>query len=165
MKQQKNVIGWTLFELVVLLTFFLYPSYVSRLESSKKEVQNLQDTLNRATQNIQNLKEESGELKTKLEDLGKKDQLKSKQLPSCIEKGFATGFLFQVKIIGADKYNIGNKEFTYQEILKFYQSDIEYANKNGCVHSIWVESDTDMDALAYISALKKIQMSFYTALR
>ncbi len=165
MKQQKNVIGWTLFELVILLTFFLYPSYVSRLESSKKEVQNLQDTLNRAAQKIQNLKEESGELKTKLEDIGKKEQLKSKQLPSCIEKGLAAGFLFQVKIIGDDKYNIGNKEFTYQEILKFYQSDIEYAKKNGCVHSIWVESDTDMDAMAYISALKKIQISFYTALR
>ncbi len=165
MKHQKNIIGWTLFELVVLLAFFVYPSYVSRQESSKKEFQNLQNTLNRASQKIQNLKEESGELKTKLEDLGKKNQLKSKQLPSCIEKGLGTGFLFQVKIIGEDKYYIDNKEFTYQEILKFYQSDIEYAKKNGCVQSIWVESDTDIDATAYIAALKKIQMRFYTALR
>ncbi len=169
MKQQKNIIGWTLLELVVLLIFFLYPSYASRLESSKNEVQTLQDTLNRAAQNIQNLMKESGELKTKLEDLGKNEheneKLKSKQLPSCIEKGLAAGFLFQVKIIGADKYNIDNREFTSQEILKFYHSDIEYAKKNGCVHSIWIESDTDMDAMAYISALKKIQISFYTALR
>lgn len=164
MKHQKNVIGWTLFELVVLLAFFVYPSYVSRQKSSKNEVQYLQNTLNRATKKIQNLKEESGELKTKLEDLGKKEQLKSKQLPSCIEKGLAADFLFQVKIIGEDKYIIDNKEFTSLEILKFYQSDIEYAKKNGCVHSIWVESDTDIDATAYIAALKKIQMRFYTAL-
>lgn len=118
MKHQKNVIGWTLFELVVLLAFFVYPSYVSRQKSSKNEVQYLQNTLNRATKKIQNLKEESGELKTKLEDLGKKEQLKSKQLPSCIEKGLAAGFLFQVKIIGEDKYIIDNKEFTSLEILK-----------------------------------------------
>ena len=165
MKHQKNIIGWTLFELVVLLAFFVYPSYVLRQESSKKEVQNLQNTLNRAAQKIQNLKEESGELKTRLEDLEKKEELKSKQLPSCIEKGLADGFLFQVKIIGEDRYFIDNKEFTSIEILNFYQSDIEYAKQNGCVHSIWVESDTDIDASAYIAALKKIQMSFYTALR
>lgn len=165
MKHQKNIIGWTLFELVVLLAFFVYPSYVLKQEFSKKEVQNLQNTLNRASQKIQNLKKESGELKTKLEDLGKKEQLRSKQLPSCIEKGLAAGFLFQVKIIGEDKYHIDNKEFTSIEILNFYQSDIEYAKKNGCVHSILVESDTDIDASAYIAALKKIQMSFYTALK
>jgi len=165
MKHQKNIIGWTLFELVVLLVFFVYPNYVSKKESSNKEVQNLQNTLNRAAQKIQNLKEESGELKTRLEDLEKKEELKSKQLPSCIEKGLAYGFLFQVKIIGEDRYHIGNKEFTSIEILNFYQSDIEYAKQNGCVHSIWVESDTDIDASAYIAALKKIQMSFYTALK
>jgi len=165
MKRQKNVIGWTLFELVVLLAFFVYPSYVSRQESTQKEVQNLQNTLNRAAQKIQTLEDESSKLKTKLVNLDKKEQLKSKQLPSCIEKGFATGFLFQVKIIGEDKYQIDKKEFSYQEILKFYESDIEFAKKNGCVHSIWVESDKNMDASIYIAALKKIQMSFYTALR
>ncbi len=165
MKHQKNIIGWTLFELCVLLAFFVYPSYILRQESSKNEVQSLQSSLNRAAQKIQNLKEESGDLKTTLEDLKKKEQLKSKQLPSCIEKGLTPDFLFQVKIIGEDKYHIDNKEFTYIEILNFYQSDLEYAKQNGCVHSIWVESDTDIDASAYIAALKKIQMSFYTALK
>ncbi len=165
MKHQKNVIGWTLFELVILLAFFVYPSYVFIQESTQKEVQNLQYTLDRAAQKIQTLEEESGELKTKLVNLVEKEQLKSKQLPSCIEKGLTADFLFQVKIIGEDKYQIDKKEFTYQEILKFYESDIEFAKKTGCVHSIWIESDTDMDASAYIAALKKIQMSFYTALR
>jgi hypothetical protein len=165
MKHQKNVIGWTLFELVILLVFFVYPSYLARQELSKKEVQNLQNTLSRAALKIQTLEEEKGELKTKLVNMSEKEQLKSKQLPSCIEKGLASDFLFQVKIIGQNKYQIDKKEFTYQEILKFYESDIEFAKKNGCVHSIWVESDVDMNASAYIAALKLIQRSFYTALR
>jgi len=97
MKLQKNVIGWTLFELVVLLTFFVYPSYVTQQELTKKEAQNLQNTLNRAAQKIQTLEEERGELKTKLENQSEKEQLKSKQLPSCIEKGITTDFLFMSK--------------------------------------------------------------------
>ena len=165
MKHQKNVIGWTLFELVVLLTFFVYPNFLSRQESTQKEVQDLQNTLSRAAQEIQRLEDESGKLKTKLVNLDKKEQLKSKQLPSCIEKRLSAGFLFQVKIIGEDKYLIDKKEFSYQEILKFYASDIEFAKKNECVHSVWVESDKNITASAYVAALKKIQMSFYTALR
>ena len=165
MKHQKNVIAWTLFELFILLAFFVYPSFVTKQESTQKEVQALQNTLNRAAQKIQSLEEESGELKTKLVNLGKKEELKSKQLPSCIEKGLVADFLFHAKIIGKDQYQIDKKEFTYQEILKFYESDIEYAAKNGCVHSIWVESDSNMEASSYIAALKKIQISFYTALK
>ena len=155
----------TLFELVILLAFFVYPSFVSRQESTQKEVQALHDAVSRSAQKIQTLEKESGELQTKLLDLDKKEQLKSKQLPSCIEKGLASDFLFLVKIIGKDQYQIDNKEFSFQEILKFYESDIEYAKKNGCVQSIWVESDSDMDASSYIFALKKIQTSFYTALK
>ena len=165
MKHQKNVIAWTLFELLVLLAFFVYPSFVSKQESKQKEVQTLQNTISRAAQKIQSLEDESGELKTKLVNLGKKEELRSKQLPSCIEKGLVSDFLFHVKIIGKNNYLIDEKEFTYQEILKFYESDIEFAKKNGCVQSIWVESDSRMDASSYIGALKKIQFNFYTALK
>ena len=165
MKHQKNIIGWTLFELVVILAFFVYPSYVSRQESSRKKIENLQNTLNQASNKIQTLEEERGDLKTKILDLKQKEELKSKQLPSCIEKGLAADFLFSVKIVGENRYQIDNREFTYEEILSFYKSDIEFAQKNGCVHSIWIESDTDMNAASYVAALKRIQMSFYTALR
>ena len=165
MKPQKNVIGWTLIELVFLLAFFIFPSYLSMRESSQKKVIQLETNLDSATQEIRNLQEERTVLKSKIEDLEKKDKLKSKALPSCIEKGLSNRFLFRVKILGENRYLIDNEELTYREILRRYKSDIAFANQNGCVHSIRVETEKNLDASAYIRALKRIQMSFYTALR
>ena len=134
-------------------------------ETSQKKVQQLQAYLNQATEQLQSLREESTDLKLKINDLKEKEELKSRALPSCIEKGLSRGFLFHVKIVGENNYLIDGEDLTYREILRRYKEDIAFAKENGCVHSISVETDENLEAAAYIKALKRIQMEFYTALR
>lgn len=165
MKIQKNIIGLTLAELVFVLVYFMFPNYLFFQDASKKEVQQLQENLNTASEEIEILSKEKGNLEKKISGLREKGKLASKQLPSCIEKGLRRGVLFRVKILGENKYLIKNSEYTYQEILDKYKSDIELARENRCVHSVYVESIDNLNAFTYIKALKKIQMTFYTAIK
>ena len=163
MNVSNKIIGFTLAELAFVLIYFIFPNFVYIQNRSGEEVQKLHNELDKTGSEIEILITENNSLKNRVKDL-EKEELKSKILPSCIEKGLRKRYLFHTTITGENKYLIDNAEYSYPEILDRFKDDIDFARKNGCVQSISIQSQEGLDASSYIRALKRIQMTFYTLL-
>lgn len=161
MKDIEDIVGFTFAEIAFVLLYIIFANYFLLEDTSSKKMVELQNYLRRSNDQILILKSELDELK-------KKEKLRSRQKPSCIERKIARssggiGYLFTVTILGENKYEINGEELTYEQILEKYKEDIETADKIGCVHSIKVVSKVNSWEI-YVKSYKKLMQKFYTTI-
>jgi len=78
-------------------------------------------------------------------------ELRSKQVPSCIESGLHKDFLFTTTIFGENTYRINFKTYSFEGLLKSYKKEMDKANKMECVPCIKVRK---LEKVFYIQRLE-----------
>jgi len=83
-------------------------------------------------------------------------------VPSCIEIGLHKGFLFTVKIMSDDAYQVNSHIYNFDLLIDSYKSEIDKAKKRGCVPSIKVGCSPYTSVQEYDIALRRLEQYFYT---
>src|SRR5271165_1175872 len=105
-----DIVGYTLAEIAFALLFSIAAVFLPTYGSLSSKLKVERDALKKSTAEIESLKKTVSELEAKSGPIPKAKApegtqgLRSKQLPSCIEKGAATTWLFSATAISADKY-------------------------------------------------------------
>ncbi len=166
MFQQQNTMLLTVVELIfaLLVSFFLvvYLSLkpANSVESERaKTVEEYRIALEDVKKELEFVKKKSAIAKTDLENF--KKGLKSKQTPSCIEKGLAKGPLAEITILGINNYAVRGKEYGFQVLRALFEDDIGNARRAGCIHSVNVSADKHLTSQEYDEGLRKLEQLFY----
>jgi hypothetical protein len=157
-----DIVGLTLAEIALALLFCFVavfaPSY-ARATQTIKEMKARPDAV-ALQKRVDELQLENDKLKAALEGFIR--NARSKQTPSCIELGKASGPLFTVTIRGANQYEVDGTSLTLETLRGRFSGELSDATRSKCVHSIRVNFGTDVSAPDYDLALRRIEQSFYT---
>lgn len=159
-----DIVGYTLAEIALLLLFAITAVFVptyARLSSKLKveksvsrkssaEVEALKNT-------ISELQAKSGPSKTPRDGVG----LRSKQLPSCIEKGSATTWLFSATATSSNTYLLNGEIISRDEIKKRFGPQLALSEKQECRQSIQLFYSPRISLSDYDLALRKMEGLFY----
>lgn len=126
--------------------------------------------LQRRIREIQDLQEKNRELhqtKKKLEEeVLKLRELRSRDQPSCMEKGLASGPLFVATIRGRNQYELPNGRLTSLEgILSENAQALALATRNSCRHRADVFYGLGVSGVEYDEALRRIRGSFRISMK
>jgi hypothetical protein len=143
-------------------------SSLKKEQLSKKEFEieniRLQKSINDANKKTSEILSEFDVIKRRL-DLEKKnrktDDLKSKQLPSCIEAQVADAFIGSVTILGSDSYEINSTKYDFKGLISFFSEDLTKAQNKGCVQSLNVFTPSTVSLIDYHEGLQKLERHFY----
>ena len=162
MNRRDDVLGLTLAEVGLFVVFILLlvgltkPDLAEKLRGAEEMIRTLDMRLNHARANWAAARERIRFLQGQLQEL------QSPQRPSCREAGVADGFLFSLTIEGRQRLRLaGGQLFTFPELLEFFRSDLEDANRGRCVHAISVSYIPDVSIDAYDAALRELEQHFY----
>lgn len=153
-----DLVGLTLAEVALVLLFFVIVVFVPRTQS------NTQPGVSKEA--FEALERENDELradaaKLREELLKYRPNLKSQVTPSCVEVKKATGWLFNVTILGPDRYEVEGQSLTLGALMQKYGSAISQGKQDQCVHRIRVYAG-NVSLPAYDEALRKLEDVFYT---
>lgn len=181
--------------LVLLFVFIIFYAHdsISRTEGPKAEINALKKEISQLKNDISDLNKQISDLKSdKLQSMNKisdlnheldslkkenkklREQLdesqgkRSKQLPSCKEKGLTDEWFAEIEIIG-DKYKIlkdnndvqgidPNRLYSFNEIKKFYEVLVDdHKRTHKCQQSIKIVAAESLN----VTALNRLKMLFY----
>jgi len=173
MERQEDILGLTLSELAffIVLVLLLLPLIRNAVATGPENPPPVDITIenNRLKEENSELRESSDlkaqanlELKERLRVSQKEKPLTSRQTPTCIEFGIATGFLFRADIVGIDKYFVNRESVSLSQLRSRFSSDIAQASDVGCRHSIEVSYLEGMGVSDYRKSLDELQDFFYT---
>lgn len=160
----RSVFSNTLIELLILLlVIVLTLLYFTSLKSSDPtREKNLESALKKCEEELQQCKSDlyqQVKINKDLED--KIAGLRSKQTPSCIEKGIAQSAIATIQIAGSNAYIFKGQELSFNELTVIFQKDLIDAKKAECVHIINVSVADAVNTANYVNALKKLESVFY----
>lgn len=167
MRSSDGIVGLTLTELAFLIVLCVIVFLLvgagqrSRLREQLEELERQVDALRVTNAELMarndELSKENDSLRQQLE------QKRSVQLPSCVESGVAKGRLFQVTIVGADRYlvDVSRGAESLDQLRSRFSSDIELAIREGCVQSVTVLHQPGLAADDYVRALRELRRTFY----
>jgi hypothetical protein len=88
--------------------------------------------------------------------------LRSKQRPTCHEKGIQTGtFLFDVTVLAAG-FQVGNKNYNWEELLQAYAPQLQQAMATDCSYTVRVYFDRALSSGALATSLQQLNQKFIT---
>lgn len=161
-----DIIPITLTELSLVLLFvilvFSFSDHLVGKQDGHSEpvieqemVMKLKAALTRSASKVNRLEKELTALKKEKEDL------RSRQRPSCIEQGSVDGFIGRVSILSNNKFKVSDIELSLSGLKEFFKSDLGYAKEKGCVQAIKVVHGSDVSLQEYLRSLKKLERWFY----
>jgi len=160
-----DIVGYTLAEIAFALLFAIAAVFLPTYGSLNSKLKVERDASKRSTAEVESLKKTISELEAKSGLLPKAQEdrqgLRSKQLPSCIEKGAATTWLFSATAISANKYVINNEIVTFDQLRGRFGSELAVAEKQQCRHSMQLLYAPGMAVSDYNLALRKMGGLFY----
>ncbi len=90
------------------------------------------------------------------------EHLRSKQRPTCHEKGIQTGtFLFDVTLL-ADGFQVDNKNYSWEELLQAYAPQLQRATATDCSYTVRVFFDRVLSSGALATRLQQLNQKFIT---
>lgn len=151
MSDKGGIIGFTLGELGILLAFSLLFMI------------GLQRRNNAEPPPDESLRETIELLRAKVDSLESVlDSLQSAQIPSCREKGVVSGFLFDVTVIGDQRFRVEGRTYpSLESLLNRFQESMEVAEDAGCIHQIRVRPEANVGLPEYRAAVKRLARHFY----
>jgi len=152
-----EIVGLTFAEIAFILMYVIFANNFLAETSIKNEIEGLKK------QKIE-YEESISVLNNTLEEMNK--ELRSEWDPRCIDIGVATikgndNWLFTVKIINENLYEIDGKTLNFRHILELYGEDIKVAEQNRCRHRIKIKHNPDIDFETYLEARKPLLVLFY----
>jgi hypothetical protein len=160
---KSDIISMTMTELFLML-LFLTIVITQLVPSGSNNSTQLEHKLKISNQKLDNLEREKKWLERKLSALKgtkKEKNLKSKQKPSCIEAGLSEGFLASVTIEGKQRYRINQQTYEMAALKNHFSKALKKANTVGCVHSVKVIHQSEINLKDYLNSLKKLERLFY----
>jgi hypothetical protein len=159
-----DIVGYTLAEIALLLLFAItavfFPTY-SRLSSKLKVEKSVSKKSSAEVESLKNtiseLQAKPGTPKTPHDAFG----LRSKQLPSCIEKGSATTWLFSATATSSNTYLVNGEMMNRDQIKSRFASPLELAEEQQCRQSIQLFYAPSISLPDYDLALRKMEGLFY----
>lgn len=153
MLPQSEIIGLTLAELVFVLLFGLMVAvFPVEFESAEQEAS--------VQQEIEAVRKENEELTRRVSAI--QSRLRSKAMPSCVEIGVATGWLFTTTIRGGVTYEIDGRRLGLEKVLANNADALRTARTAECRHRIKIYYGLGVSGIEYDEALRKIEDHFYT---
>lgn len=161
--QRTDIVGLTLAELALVLLFCMV-TVVKPVHSTRNQdaVASARKDLAEQKSLVLALTKENDALRARFS--AERPNLRSKQIPSCREKGIVTDWLFVTTIRERNLYDIqGGVTVTLEKLLGLYSPRLTKAAQQGCVESIEVYLGKDVSAVDYDYALRRLEEHFYTA--
>lgn len=94
-------------------------------------------------------------------ELERERNLRSRQRPSCMEKGVARGFIADVQVTGPNRFVLDGDGADLAGVLRKLSPQIAQANAAGCVQSIRVSYGGGVLLDDYLAARSKLARDFY----
>jgi hypothetical protein len=160
---KSDIISMTMTELFLML-LFLTIVITQIVPPVSKNSTLLERKLKISNQKLDNLEREKRLLEKQLAGINgkqKNKKLKSKQKPSCIEAGLSEGFLTSMIIEGKNQYRINQQTYKMAALKNYFSKVLKKANTFGCVHSVKVIHQSEINLNDYLSSLKKLERLFY----
>jgi hypothetical protein len=143
LSEGQNIIGFTEAELglVIAVLFIAVAIWKNPLEEPqpakttavKPDPRYLQSKLDAERIHTRELEDKLRHLQLAAKD--NKD-LRSRQKPTCKEKGVASGDLLNAVVLGPDRFQVGQNTYDLGQLLKSVAPDMEAAKQAGCLHTI-----------------------------
>jgi hypothetical protein len=89
------------------------------------------------------------------------DDLRSKQRPSCQEKGVASGFLFTAEVSGPNNFRLGQATFSFSQLVARFSSELAVADSEDCVHQVNIQPAPGLSGEDLAAAIDRIQTRFF----
>ena len=166
MAKEEDIVTFTFAELAFMLMYAIFASFYLGGDKFGKTIETLKKERDEAQSQVEKLNSDYEELKKREELIIKQTGLKSKQTPSCIEKGVPiissnkVDFLFDVTILDASRYQVGDERHDIKSLLRGFEADIKNAEKCGCDHSIVVRHAPNIDIEDYLHAKALLALTF-----
>jgi hypothetical protein len=162
--ERQSVIGFTeaelgLFVAVLLIALYTVSPAAPKLPGDMVTVP--RDSLDFLNNRIDTLAAQTALLTAQVDTLRNR---RSKQRPSCKEKGIIGDFLLDIVVLGPNRYAVNTRELAFKELMALVKTQIDQAASVGCVHSVRVQYRAGIPVDDYDAALKPIQQYFYATL-
>jgi hypothetical protein len=179
MRDRQSIIGFTEAELgffaaILLLAVFLEHRHRSPTlptphsegrtiapEQTHARIVSLERRLAELQSSRSQLMREREKLETEIQRI---KGLRSRQKPSCRERGVTKDFLFNVTVEGSNSFKIGETVTNLAGLLRSAGARLELAKQADCVESVRIFYDYGRVSLAQaVIARRSLQEHFYTA--
>jgi hypothetical protein len=178
MRDRFSIIGFTEAELGFIAAILLFAAFAAK---SRPAVPNSAPgiisadqwkSIERRLADAAAMKSEIAELKRGREEqvrenlllqaeLNRERSLRSRQKPSCVEKGIARGFIAEVEIAGANLFVVDGGGSDLAGVLRKLSPQLGQAKAAGCVQSIRVGYGGGVSLDDYLAARSKLARDFY----
>ncbi len=155
MRRGQTVRGFTEAELGFFLTLLLLFVY---LMTRPPESPATTDTVSRVA--FDSVRVSLVAAQAKLDSI-ERQRLRSRQRPGCLEKGLATGPLFQARVLDADVVLIAGRQRSLSRLEQAFGPELARADSAGCVHVVKLSAETDVMASVYQQVIRRLQKHFY----
>src|SRR6266511_6189547 len=152
MSDRQSVIGFTEAELGLFIAILFLALFVS---APGKNADPPYVTLPKAT--VDSLRQRVQVLTLQLDTLRGR---RSKQRPSCREKGLTNDYLLDVGVLSASSFQVGRRVYNAAQLLESVRSSIDRALSAGCVHQIRVRYRSGLSAGEYDEAVRTLERHF-----
>jgi len=160
MNGRNDIIGYTLAEIALLLLFAIIAIFLPKYST-------LSAHLRAQTASRLLLEKEVAALKEQLALVkppgASPAGLRSRQMPSCIERKLASGPIFSAVALSNGKYRVGGEELTASEIRSRFAEQIADADKHECRQRIQLGYSTGMSAEQFVQAQVQMENWFYVS--
>jgi hypothetical protein len=158
MKGTHSVIGFTLGEIGLVLLLGVLVIGTRDLPENREAVVNA-DSLHAV---IAVLRADSVRHAAERMELERLRKLRSRQTPTCTERGVAQGFLTPVYVLGEGRYRVGNRVMNIGAVRTHFAADIERGLREGCRHQIDVHYIPSLTSREFNNEHRRLQRDFYT---
>jgi hypothetical protein len=164
LRERQSVIGFTEAELGLVLAVVglsLWASITPRTPGTVEIRSEELDSLRRAAAEAVHAR---GTLDS-LREVVDKMPGRSNQTPTCVEKGFATRVIADIRIVDANEFVVEEARLSMDELLDRLAGPLAYARENECRHSVRVHVESNVSPESFTAAFKAIRVRFNTELQ
>jgi hypothetical protein len=178
MRDRQSIIGFTEAELGFFVAVLLLAVFLERRSTAPSAERPRKDAaveLQQARIQIGHLEQRLADLPATQSDLGRERQsaktetqaikgLRSRQKPSCRERGVAKGFLLNVTVEGSNSFKVGDTVMNLAGLLGSVEPRLAVARQADCVESVRIFYDYRRVSLGQaVIARHSLQEHFYVA--
>ena len=173
MRDRFSIIGFTEAELGFIAAVLLFAAFISKVRPASHTIpadqwksieRQLADdaAMKSRIAELRRINAEQARQNLLLQaELNRERTLRSRQKPSCIERGVARGFVADVQIAGVNRFAIGGESCDLTGLLRRLSPQIEQAKAAGCVQSIRVGYGDGVSLADYLAGRSELARDFY----
>lgn len=149
MSQRAAVLGFTEAELGFFIAFLVLAFALEPPPPPGDVVP--ADSLRQAQAQVASLERRMSEL----------EALRSRQRPSCRERGIVEGFLFHAVVTPSGRYEVRGRQLDLSALYTTFAAEIATARQADCRHQVRISASSGLSADAFQTAVRNLARDFY----